>query len=98
MNDDDSKDNNQSKLLFTKKDQQNRKNQDNNKGRWKGSNDKVKGNQNVGNGGSSNVKNTCSTNDTVRKDKQKKDRSKIICYRCDKPVHFASQCPERLQK
>ncbi|XP_076960073.1 uncharacterized protein LOC143636334 [Bidens hawaiensis] len=28
----------------------------------------------------------------------KKDRSKIVCYRCDQFGHFASGCPDRVQK
>ncbi|XP_013650803.1 uncharacterized protein LOC106355385 [Brassica napus] len=31
-------------------------------------------------------------------EKEKKDRSMIVCFRCDKNGHFASVCPERLQK
>ena len=29
---------------------------------------------------------------------EKKDMSKVICFRCDKPGHFAFRCPERLKK
>ncbi|XP_024006149.1 uncharacterized protein LOC112082837 [Eutrema salsugineum] len=30
--------------------------------------------------------------------KQERDRSKIICFRCDKAGHYASVCPDRLLK
>lgn len=30
--------------------------------------------------------------------KEKKDRSNVVCFRCDKAGHFASVCPERKQK
>nr|ABW74585.1 pol polyprotein [Boechera divaricarpa] len=30
--------------------------------------------------------------------KEKKDRSKLICFRCEKAGHFASSCPEKPQK
>lgn len=53
MKDDDYGESSQLKLLFSKNDPKNRKTQDNNKGWWKGTNDKGKGNQN---GKSSNIK------------------------------------------
>ena len=43
VKDDDSRESCQSKLLFTKTDQKNRKTQDINKGWWKGTNGKGKG-------------------------------------------------------
>lgn len=66
------------------------------KGRWKGSNSKGRGNSNEK---TSNFKDaSISTAETMRKEKHKKDRSKVICYRCDKPRHFVSQFPDRIQK
>ncbi|XP_076894174.1 uncharacterized protein LOC143546377 [Bidens hawaiensis] len=80
----------QGKLLFSKYDSSSHRSFESNGGRGRG-----------GRGHFNDQYRTPSTeqgSSSRGKTKVKKDRSKILCYRCDKFGHFASGCPDRVQK
>jgi len=90
---DDEPDNDQGKLLFNESESSNRRDSSKN-GRGRG----------LGRGGQhknpsqQNLPTNTTKNDSDKSKGKSKDRSNVQCYRCDKYGHFASQCPDRIQK
>lgn len=74
----------QGKLLYTNSYQQNSAT----RGRGRGRGGRV--NRGRGRGGRFNSQYRTTSQNDQNQGKEKKDRSNIICYRCDKPGHFSS--------
>ncbi|XP_076922505.1 uncharacterized protein LOC143584309 [Bidens hawaiensis] len=84
----------QSKLLFGKYDSSSHRIFESNGGRGRGGRGRGRGRFN----GQYQTPSTEQGSSSRGKVRVKKDRSKILCYRCDQFGHFAYGCPDRVQK
>lgn len=79
----------QGKLMFSNNEEHSQRGYENSRGRGRGRNGRGRGR-----GRSHNQNRASHTEDN----NSKKNRSKLICWRCDKPGHYATVCPEKTEK
>ena len=79
----------QGKLMFSNNEEHSQRGYENSRGRGRGRNGRGRGR-----GRSQNQNRASHTEDN----NSKKNRSKLICWRCDKPGHYATVCPEKTEK